>query len=92
MTVQEATIQTQTQFEKDWEKPMMINSMEANRGYYNLVISIRDVSLWTKGIKPHRHWYITDVKKYFGISGSAEKVLNQLKDFRDSLFADNNDV
>ena len=51
MTVNEATIQVQTQFEKDWEKPMMINGMEANRGYYNLIISIRDVSLWIKGMK-----------------------------------------
>lgn len=72
-----------TQFEIDWEKPMNINGMEANRGYYNLIISIRDVSLWVKGMKPHRHWRITDVKKYFGLKGSAENILQRLKDFRD---------
>ncbi len=85
MTVNEATIQVQTQFEKDWEKPMMINGMEANRGYYNLIISIRDVSLWIKGMKPHRHWYLTDVKKYFGIKGSAQKILDILTDHRDYI-------
>ena len=78
MTVNEATIQVQTQFEKDWEKPMMINGMEANRGYYNLIISI-------KGMKPHRHWYLTDVKKYFGIKGSAQKILDILTDHREYI-------
>lgn len=72
-----------TQFEIDWYKPMNINGMEANKGYYNLIISIRDVSLWVKGMKPHRHWRITDVKKYFGLKGSAENILQRLKDFRD---------
>lgn len=76
-------IMQQTQFEIDWNKPMNINGMEANRGYYNLIISIRDVSLWVKGMKPHRHWRVTDVKKYFGLKGSAETILQRLKDFRD---------
>lgn len=78
-----ATATEQTQFEKDWNKPMQINGMQANKGYYNLIVSIRDVSLWCKGMKPHRHWYISDVKKYFGIAGNKNAILKRLTDFRD---------
>lgn len=85
MNVNEATMQAQTRFEQDWEKPMSINGMQANRGYYNLVVSIRDVSLWIKGMKPHRHWYLTDVKKYFGIKGNAQKVLDILNQHREYI-------
>ena len=35
--------------------------------------------LWTKGIKPNRHWRITDVKNYFGMNGNAETLLTKLE-------------
>tara|TARA_R110000803_G_scaffold145933_3_gene211746 strand:+ start:27884 stop:28129 length:246 start_codon:yes stop_codon:yes gene_type:complete len=74
----------QTQFELDWSKSMNINGMESNKGYYNLIVSIRDVSLWTKfKMKPHRHWQIGQVKKYFGLQGNAKVILQRLTDFRD---------
>ncbi len=73
-----------TQFELDWDKPMQINGMEANKGYYNLIISIRDLGLWTKvKMKPNRHWRLKDVKTYFGLKGNAETILTRLTDFRD---------
>jgi hypothetical protein len=72
-----------TQFEIDWEKPMQINGMQSNKAYYNLIVTIRDLSLWTKGIKPHRNYRLRDVKEYFGLSGSAQNMLTRLKDFRD---------
>tara|TARA_R110002073_G_scaffold91191_1_gene214816 strand:- start:110 stop:352 length:243 start_codon:yes stop_codon:yes gene_type:complete len=72
-----------TQFEQDWEQVMIINGMESNKGYYNLIVTIRDIGLWTKGIKPNRHFRLKDVKSYFGITGSAETMLQRLKDFRD---------
>lgn len=83
MVKQEIIIETQTQFEIDWYKPMIINDMEANKGYYNLIVAIRDISLWVAGVRPNRHWRIKDVKKYFGLKGSAENILQRLKDFRD---------
>ena len=49
-----------------------------NKGTYNLICSIRDLKLFTKGIKPHRHWRLKDVKIYFGLKGNTEKVLHQL--------------
>ena len=73
-----------TQFELDWEKPISINGMESNKGYYNLIITIRDLGLWTKvKMKPNRHWRLKDVKTYFGLKGNAETILTRLTDFRD---------
>ena len=72
-----------TQFEIDWDKPMNINGMQSNKGYYNLVISIRDLSLFSKGLKPHRHWRLKDVKNYFGLKGNTQTILKRLQDFRD---------
>ena len=72
-----------TQFEIDWDKPMNINGMQSNRGYYNLIISIRDLGLFSKGMKPHRYWRLKDVKNYFGLKGNTQAILTRLKDFRD---------
>jgi len=78
-------METKTQFELDWYKPMRINTMESNRGYYNLVLTIRDLSLYTKvGLKPHRHWRLKDVKQYFGITGSASSMLTRLEAFKNN--------
>ena len=46
---------------------------------YNLITSKGAVKLWTKGIKPNRHWRITDVKRYFGMNGNAETLLTKLE-------------
>ena len=45
---------------------------------YNLITTKCAVKLWTKGIKPHRGWKITDVKKYFGMNGNAEVLHGKL--------------
>ena len=39
------------------------------------------------GMKPHRYWKIGDVKKYFGIKGSAESMLEQLKAYKEIIAA-----
>lgn len=78
-------METKTQFEIDWYKPMRINTMDSNKGYYNLVLTIRDLSLYTKiGMKPHRHWRLKDVKQYFGITGSASSMLTRLQEFKNN--------
>ena len=46
---------------------------------YNLITSKSAVKLWTKGIKPNRHWKISDVKWYFGMTGNAETLLTKLE-------------
>lgn len=65
--------------------------LDDNNGFavYNLLVSIRDCKLYAKGIKPHRHWRIGDVKKYFGIKGNAEQLAEQLTEIRDKWFKKN---
>jgi|TARA_R110000765_G_scaffold240613_1_gene342923 hypothetical protein len=74
-----------TQFEQDLDNPISINGNQSSKGYYNLIVSIRDVSLFSKGIKPHRHWRLKDVKCYFGLKGNTEKILLGLKDYRETI-------
>jgi len=46
-----------------------------NLAKYNLIVSKRDVSLWTKSnVIPHRGWKVSQVKKYFGIKGSKKTL------------------
>ena len=49
-----------------------------NLGWYNLIISIRDLRLYSNGIKPHRRWKITPLKTYLGIKGNAKSMLDKL--------------
>jgi len=64
----------------DETKNMNVNTKPMSRGMWNLILSKRDCSLYSKGIKPHRNWKITDVKRYFGIKGSASEMAEQLNE------------
>ncbi len=58
-------------------KTIQVNDGLMPTSIYNLIISKRDLSMYCTGsrpIKPHRHWKVTDVKKYFGIKGSGQKL------------------
>jgi len=69
-----------TQFEQDIAVPLQINGKQSNRGWWNLVVSIRDLKLWAKGIKAHRNWKVTAVKEYFGLTGNnRQKLVEQLE-------------
>jgi len=50
-----------------------------NPALWNLITSIRDLKLYTNGIKPHRRWKITPVKKYFGMNGTPKVFLEKLE-------------
>ena len=39
----------------------------------------------TIGMKPTRHWRITDLKKYYGVKGNATKVADQLDAIHESI-------
>jgi len=58
------------------------NDRNYNMGIWNLSLSIRDLKLYSKGIRPNRHWRITPLKHYFGISGSAETMLDTLQNIK----------
>ncbi len=64
------------------EENVNLNGQVVPMGYWNLVISIRDLKLFCGGIKPHRKWKLSDVKIYFGLSGSKEKILTQLQEMQ----------
>ena len=66
-----------TQFEKDLEQDL-INLKASSKGMWNLILSKRDLGLWKMGIKPNRHWKVTDVKKYFGLKGNREKLYEDI--------------
>ena len=50
-----------------------------NLGLWHLSLCIRDLKLYCKGIKPNRKWRITPVKKYFGMTGHREVLLEKLQ-------------
>jgi len=51
-------------------KTIKVNGKDMPFALYNLIISKRDLGLWRIGMKPHKHWKVTDVKKYFGLKGN----------------------
>jgi hypothetical protein len=73
----------ETQYELETESFINVNGFYMSRGVYNLLISIRDVKLYSKGIKPHRGWKIGDVKRYFGVKGNVLKVIEQLENLHE---------
>ena len=74
-----------TQFYTDLGIDLDVNGHNMGRGMWNLIISIRDMSLYSKGIRPHRNWKVTNLKRYFGIKGNTEKCLEQLKAYKEFL-------
>ena len=69
----------------DVEKMINVNSAPMSLGYWNLICSIRDVKLFSKGIRINRHWKFNDVKKYFGLKGDAHKIADQLEELKDLM-------
>ncbi len=60
-------------------KTIDVNGKKVNFALYNAIISKRDLGLWKVGMKPHRHWKVTDVKKFFGFTGNnKEKLCNDI--------------
>jgi len=63
-----------------------VNGSPMPTAIWNLIISKRDISNYVRirGMKPHRNWKITDVKRYFGIKGTGEALLDRFL----TLYAD----
>ena len=45
---------------------------------YNLIIVKGQLQLFSKGIKPNRHFRLKDIKRYFGITGNTEALINKI--------------
>jgi len=78
-----------TQFEADFAKSaeLNVNGAPTSKAYWNLILSIRDCKLYSKGIKPHRFWKISDVKAYFGVKGNAQGIAEKLEQYKAVLVA-----
>jgi hypothetical protein len=74
-----------TKFQEDLGKNIAVNKGQMPVGYYNLIVSIRDCKLYSKGIKPHRMWKISDVKWYFGVKGNAQQISETLEQYKTIL-------
>ena len=69
-----------TQYEKDLEKPLQINKATSSMGFYNLVVTCRDLKLYKMGMKPNAFWKISDVERYFGIKGNVDSLISQIEE------------
>ena len=45
---------------------------------YNLIVVTGQLKLYSKGIKPSRHFRLKDIKNYFGITGNLESITNKI--------------
>jgi len=82
------TINGSSQFYADLmneSKDINVNGAMMSKGYWNLIVSIRDLGLYEVGLKPNRNWKISHVKAYFGIKGTATQMRNELKAIKDAL-------
>tara|TARA_R100001463_G_C3464047_1_gene215182 strand:+ start:360 stop:629 length:270 start_codon:yes stop_codon:yes gene_type:complete len=68
------------QFLKDLET----ESSGVNIAMWNLITSKKDLTLFCKGITPHRKWRLKNVKKYFGLFDTNGK--HNIKKALDLLF------
>ena len=68
-------------------KPIEINadchfmsdlSNNSKMARYNLIIVKGQLQLFSKGIKPNRHFRLKDIKRYFGITGNTETLINKI--------------
>ena len=75
--------QAKTQFETDLTRSITINGSDVNYGEYIVILTIRDLTIFTKtGMKPNRIWKVKNVKEYFGLKGNAKALLEQLIEYK----------
>ena len=59
---------------------------KTNIPLWNLSCTKRDLSMYVNhGMKPNRHWRVSDVKHYFGIKGNGENLLNNFLEIYDII-------
>jgi hypothetical protein len=69
-----------TRFYQDFNTSMEVNGKPMPLAYWNLLCSHRDLQLWVRmGMIPHRGWKVTAVKRYFGLTGSKDKMLSDFE-------------
>lgn len=64
---------------------LTVNGANMGQATFNLLCSRRDLRLWSRRIKPHRRWKVSDVKWYFGIKGTGENLLRNFMVIYDAI-------
>lgn len=55
-----------------------VNGRPMGQAVWNLIISKRDFTMWTKHkMKPTRTWKVNNAKKYFGIRGAGDSLMSE---------------
>tara|TARA_R100000781_G_scaffold103895_1_gene67579 strand:- start:281 stop:670 length:390 start_codon:yes stop_codon:yes gene_type:complete len=63
------------------DRTINLNGRDVPIAIYNFTICKGQLRMWTKHqMKATRGWKVTDVKKYFGIKGSGEELMNSFLD------------
>jgi hypothetical protein len=64
----------------DEDRPTIsVNGNDVPQCLYNLMLAKRDIRIFVDlDTEPNRHWNISDVKKYFGLNGSKQKIKDAL--------------
>ncbi len=52
----------------------IVNGIKMYPSIWNMMLSKRDIYLYTKGLRIHRNWKVTYVKKYYGIKGTKKTL------------------
>lgn len=74
----------------DEEDFMSVQGSPMPHAIWNLMVSKRDLTLWCKmGMKPHRHWKVSDVKRYFNITGTGDNLLARFMKIHDLFLGEN---
>jgi len=50
----------------------------ATMARYNVIVVKGQLQLFSKGIKPNRHFRLKDIKRYFGITGNTEALITKI--------------
>lgn len=80
MNLQQQDLVMGSQFAQDLSKPLNINGVLSNIGYYNLRLHISGLKMQISvGIVPNRHWKLKTLKEYYDITGRKETLLEKLE-------------
>ena len=65
------------EIDKDCKFMQDLNN-NATMARYNVIVVKGQLQLFSKGIKPNRHFRLKDIKRYFGITGNTETLITKI--------------
>lgn len=80
----------ETQFCKDLlsDHKIDVDGAPMSPAVWNLLLSHRDLKMWVEmKMKINKHWKVTHVKNYFGLSGNGQKLLERFEALKKETLA-----